>query len=126
MYTIHEVCEKTGLSAYTLRYYEKEKLLPSVSRSAGGFRQYSEEDVQALEMICRLKSIGMSLQDISRFMTLFREGDKTLGERCEMLRRHRDAVIVRLEDMKKQLDIVKREVDFFSEKLEEYEQKKKA
>ena len=45
MYSIHEVCERTGLSAHTLRYYEKEKLLPNVGRSPGGFRQYSDEDL---------------------------------------------------------------------------------
>ena len=51
MYTIREVCEKTGLTAHTLRYYEKEKLLPSVGRSAGGFRQYTDEDMETLGMI---------------------------------------------------------------------------
>ena len=72
MYTIHEVCERTGLTAHTLRYYEKEKLLPSVGRSAGGFRQYSDEDMESLMMICCLKNTGMSLQDIARFMELTR------------------------------------------------------
>ena len=59
MYTIHEVCEKTGLTAHTLRYYEKEKLLPDVSRSAGGFRQYSDEDIEMLGMICCLKNTAL-------------------------------------------------------------------
>ena len=63
MYSIHEACARTGLTAHTLRYYEKEKILPNVSRSAGGFRQYSEEDMEALGMICCLKNTGMSLQD---------------------------------------------------------------
>ena len=123
MYSIHEVCAHTGLTAHTLRYYEKEKLLPNVSRSAGGFRQYSEEDMEALGMICCLKNTGMSLQDISRFMELAREGDQTLRERCELLKKHRDAVIARMEEMQRYLEKVTWKVDYFTEKLEEYERK---
>ena len=124
MYSIHEVCERTGLSAHTLRYYEKEKLLPSVRRSPGGFRQYTEEDMEALGMICCLKNTGMSLQDISRFMTLAREGDQTLRERCELLKKHRDTVLRRMEEMQRYLDKVTWKVNFFTEKLAEYERSK--
>lgn len=124
MYSIHEVCERTGLTAHTLRYYEKEKLLPNVSRSSGGFRQYSEEDMEALGMICCLKNTGMSLQDISRFMALAREGDQTLRERCELLQRHRDTVIARMEEMQRHLDKVTRKVSYFTQRLAEYERSK--
>ena len=124
MYSIHEVCERTGLSAHTLRYYEKEKLLPNVRRSPGGFRQYTEEDMEALGMICCLKNTGMSLQDISRFMTLAREGDQTLRERCELLKKHRDTVLKRMEEMQRYLVKVTWKVNFFTEKLAEYERRK--
>lgn len=124
MYSIHEVCERTGLSAHTLRYYEKEKLLPNVGRSPGGFRQYSEEDVETLGMICCLKNTGMSLQDISRFMMLAREGDQTLRERCELLKKHRDTVIKRMEEMQRYLDKVTWKVNYFTERLAEYERNK--
>ena len=122
MYTIHEVCEKTGLTAHTLRYYEKEKLLPDVSRSAGGFRQYSDEDIEMLGMICCLKNTGMSLRDISQFMALTREGNETLQERCDLLMRHRNTVIERMEEMQKHLDKVTRKINYFNKRLEEYEQ----
>ena len=123
MYSIHEVCERTGLTAHTLRYYEKEKLLPNVNRSAGGFRQYSDEDLEALGMICCLKNTGMSLQDISRFMALAREGDQTLRERCELLKKHRDTVIARMEEIQRHLDKVTWKVNYFTERLAEYERK---
>ena len=124
MYSIHEVCARTGLTAHTLRYYEKEKLLPNVGRSAGGFRQYSEEDLDTLGVICCLKNTGMSLQDISRFMALAREGDQTLRERCELLKKHRDTVIARMEEMQKYLDKVTWKVNFYTERLAEYERNK--
>ena len=121
MYSIHEVCERTGLTAHTLRYYEKEKLLPSVGRSAGGFRQYTDEDMESLAMICCLKNTGMSLQDIARFMELTREGDQTLRERCELLKRHRERVLERMEEMQRHLEKVSCKVEYFSRKLDEYE-----
>ena len=126
MYTIREVCEKTGLTAHTLRYYEKEKLLPSVGRSAGGFRQYSDEDMEKLAMICCLKNTGMSLQEIAQFMALAREGDSTLQARCEMLKKHRESVLERMEEMQRYLDKVTRKYDFYSKRLKEYEQQQKS
>ena len=85
MYSIQEVCRKTGLTAHTLRYYEKEGLLTSVERSAGGFRQYSDEDLEWLGLICCLKNTGMSLQEIARFVKLAHEGDYTLRDRGNSL-----------------------------------------
>lgn len=126
MYTIREVCEKTGLTAHTLRYYEKEKLLPSVDRSAGGFRQYSDEDMEKLAMICCLKNTGMSLQEIAQFMALAREGDSTLQARCEMLKKHRESVLERMKEMQRYLDKVTRKYDFYSKRLKEYEQQQKS
>lgn len=124
MYTIHEISEKTGLSAHTLRYYEKEKLLPNIGRNAGGFRQYSEEDLERLGMICCLKNTGMSLQDISRFMMLTQEGDQALRERCELLKKHRDTVITKMEEMQRHLDKVTWKINYFTQRLAEYEQNK--
>ncbi len=126
MYTIREVCRRTGLTAHTLRYYEKERLLPNVGRSAGGFRQYSEEDMESLAMICCLKNTGMSLQDIARFMELTREGDQTLRERCELLRKHRETVLARMEEMQRHLEKVTGKYNFFSRKLREFEEKQPA
>ena len=121
MYTIHEVCEKTGLTAHTLRYYEKEGLLPDVSRSKGGFRQYSDEDLDALGLICCLKNTGMSLTDIARFMELTRQGDQTLRERCVLLKQHREVVIERMAELERHLAKVTHKIDHFSKKLSEYE-----
>ena len=121
MYTIHETCEKTGLTAHTLRYYEKEGLLPNVGRSQGGFRQYSDEDLEALGMICCLKNTGMLLSDIARFMELTREGDQTLRERCELLKRHREVVLGRISEMERHLEKVTHKLDHFSRMLSEYE-----
>ena len=125
MYTLHEACEKTGLAAHTLRYYEKERLLPNVSRSRGGFRHYSDENLEALGLICCLKNTGMPLSDIARFMELTREGDQTLRERCELLKRHKEVVIGGMSEMERHLEKVTHKLDLFSSKLSEYEKRTK-
>jgi DNA-binding transcriptional MerR regulator len=121
MYSIRDVSRKTGLTAHTLRYYEKEGLLCGVERTGGGFRQYTDDDLESLGLICCLKNTGMSVQDIARFMELTRQGDQTLRERVEMLRRHREDVIARIGEMQKYLEKVTWKVNFFSGKLEAYE-----
>jgi len=121
MYSIQDVSIKTGLSAHTLRYYEKEGLICGVERSRGGFRQYSDEDLESLSLICCLKNTGMSLQEIARFVELTRAGDHTLSERVELLRQHRENVIAQMAEMQKYLDKVTWKLNFFTEKLNAYE-----
>ena len=121
MYSIQDVSKKTGLSAHTLRYYEKEGLISGVERTQGGFRQYTDEDLERLGLICCLKNTGMSIQEIARFVQLTREGDHTLKERVELLREHRERVLARMEEMQKYLEKVTWKLNFFTEKLNAYE-----
>ncbi len=121
MYSIQDVSKRTGLSAHTLRYYEKEGLLSPVDRSAGGFRQYTDEDMEALGLICCLKNTGMPLQEIARFVSLTHEGDQTLAERVELLRKHRENVIQRIGEMQKYLEKVTWKLNYFSGKLQAWE-----
>ena len=121
MYSIQEVSKKTGLTAHTLRYYEKEGLLSGVERTQGGFRQYTDEDLERLGLICCLKNTGMSIQEIARFVQLTHEGDHTLEERVELLRVHRERVLERMAEMQTHLDKVTWKLNFFTEKLRAYE-----
>ena len=121
MYTIQDVSKKTGLTAHTLRYYEKEGLITGVERSQGGIRQYTDEDLERLGLIRCLKNTGMSIQEIARFVQLTHEGDHTLEERVELLRAHRERVLERMAEMQKHLDKVTWKLNFFTEKLRAYE-----
>ena len=123
MYSIQDVSQKTGLSAHTLRYYEREGLLSKVERSPGGFRQYTDEDLEALGLICCLKNTGMSLQEITRFVQLTHEGDQTLAERVELLREQRESVLARMNEMQEYLEKVTWKLNYFSEKLRAYEER---
>lgn len=95
--TIGEFSGRTGISAYTLRYYEQKGLI-RVARDSSGRRDYSEEDVEWARFIKRLKDTGMLLREIRRYSDLRYEGDATMAERVELLIRHRKSV---LEEQKK-------------------------
>ena len=125
MYSIQDVSKKTGLTAHTLRYYEKEGLISGVERTQGGFRQYTDEDLERLGLICCLKNTGMSIQEIAQFVQLTREGDHTLQERVELLRAHRERVLERMAEMQKHLEKVTWKLNFFTEKLRAYEASQK-
>ena len=121
MYSIRYVSQKTGMSAHTLRYYEKEGLIGAIGRSGCGFRQYTDADLEALGLICCLKNTGMSLREIADFVALARQGDQTLAQRVDMLRRHRDNVVQRMSDMQKHLDKVTRKLNQYTDRLAAYE-----
>lgn len=89
---ISKFSEQTGISAYTLRYYEKKGLF-RVKRDSAGRRDYSEDDIEWVKFIQRLKDTGMLLRDIRHYSELRYQGDGTLGERMELLIRHRKTVV---------------------------------
>ncbi len=123
MYSIQDVSKRTGLSEHTLRFYEKEGLLPPIQRTSGGIRQYTEENMETLGLICCLKNTGMQLAEITRFVRLSREGDQTLKERVRLLQEHRESVIRRISEMQEYLNKVTWKLDYFSERLRDYEER---
>ncbi len=119
-YSINQVSKKTQLPPYTLRYYEKEGLLPFVKRSQGGIRRFSEDDLEWLGLICCLKSTGMSIRQIKEFVELSMLGGETLKQRCEMLEEHKKCVEEQLEVMEKHLQKVTKKIECFTAQYEEY------
>lgn len=120
-YSIKEVSEKTGFSAHTLRYYEREGLLRDINRTKGRIRYYTDDDLDVLGLICCLKKTGMPLSQIAHFVSLAHEGDGTLRERCDILCAHREHVLEQMQEMRRQLDKVTWKIDFFARKLDEHE-----
>ena len=123
-YSIKEVSEKTHLKAHVLRYYEKEGLLPFVSRSESGIRRYSEDDLEWLGLICCLKNTGMSIKQIKDFVELSVQGSETLKERCDLLIEHKKNVQVQIEEMKEHLKKVSHKIEYFSGQYEKYTRNK--
>lgn len=101
--TVTEVAQQTGLSAHTLRYYERVGLLGPVARGEDGHRRYAEADLAWLAFLLRLRTTGMAIRDMQRFAALRREGDATIGSRRELLEHHRDEVLARVEELQADL-----------------------
>ncbi len=118
-YSMKQVSQITGLTAYTLRYYEKEGLLPGVRRTQSGIRRFSKEDIDALGLICCLKSTGMSIKQIREFVELSMQGDCTLKRRCDMLIAHKRDVEEKMREMQKHIEKVSHKIEYFTRKCEE-------
>ena len=88
-YTVGEMAKRLGVPASTLRYYDKEGLLPFVGRSSGGIRIFEEKDFEWLRIIECLKKTGMSLKDIREYIELAMQGDATIAQRLEMFRKQK-------------------------------------
>ena len=82
--TIGEVAKELGVTAHTLRFYDKSGLLPFVDKSASGVRIFKESDFEWLAVIECLKQTGMQLKDIKQYIDWCMEGDATLQQRCDM------------------------------------------
>ncbi len=94
--TITEVAKRTGLTAYTLRYYERIGLISSVARASGGQRRYATSDMDWLDYLLRLRTTGMPIQGMQAFARLRSEGNATAGARREMLEAHRATVLAQV------------------------------
>jgi DNA-binding transcriptional MerR regulator len=106
IYTVGEIAKKLNVTASTLRYYDKEGLLPFVERSSGGIRMFKDEDMSGLKTIECLKKTGMPIKDIKHFMDCCIEGDSTIQERLSIIESQRDAVIKQMKEMQEMLDML--------------------
>jgi DNA-binding transcriptional MerR regulator len=103
-YTISQVAALTRLSPYTLRYYDREGLLPFVGRSEGGIRRFTGHDLEMLGLICCLKSTGMPVKQIRQYIDWYAQGDATLAQRRDMLVAHRRRITARMAELQSNLD----------------------
>ena len=106
LYTVGEMARETGIPASTLRYYDKEGLLPFVERSAGGLRMFTDADREALTVIECLKRSGLSIREIRAFMEMCTRGDESLGERRALFEARRDAVREEIDRLQRTLDVL--------------------
>jgi len=92
MLTIKEVADLTGITAPTLRYYEKEGLLPHVKRNETGKRLYDDEDLSWISFVTALRATGMPIAQIQKYVYLYKEGDSTIAERKMMMLQHKKEI----------------------------------
>ena len=106
VYTVGEMARMLGVPASTLRYYDKEGLLPFVERSSGGIRMFRESDAEWLRIITCMKKAGMSIRDIRAYIDLALLGDDTIDARLAMFRRQREALRAQMEELEHTMQTV--------------------
>ncbi len=111
--SIRQFAARTGLSADTLRYYEKIGLLRHVARDASGFRVYGPRDLEWIGFILRLKDTGMALDDIIRYAELRECGDTTLAARQALLEQHAARLHERIQRDHQHLDALQAKIALY-------------
>lgn len=106
MYSIKEVSDLLGLPASTIRYYDKQGLLPFVERSNSGYRRFSENDIALLKLIECLKKTNMPIKDIRQFTAWLQQGDASIEQRQQMFLERRRAVEEQIEQLQETLKVI--------------------
>ncbi|WP_252250451.1 MerR family transcriptional regulator [Clostridium sp. ZBS13] len=112
-YTIKEVAEKYNLSVHTLRYYEKEGLLPFIERNKQGNRIFSDRDLEWLNIICCLKNTNMPIAKIKEYVDLCIEGPETICKREDMLLKHKIYIESEIENFNSYLRVVDNKINHY-------------
>lgn len=97
--TITKVAQKYNLTPDTLRYYERIGLIPHVTRTSGGIRDYQEEDCRWIEFIKCMRGAGLPVETLIEYVKLFQMGNETIESRKTLLIEQRDALKERISDM---------------------------
>jgi DNA-binding transcriptional MerR regulator len=116
--TIADAVRATGVSAYTLRYYERVGLIDGVERAGSGHRRYNDEDLAWIEVLQCLRATGMPIRRVLRYAELVRAGEGNEGDRLALLEEHRAAVRARLAEVRTHLAFIERKIAIYEEKLD--------
>jgi DNA-binding transcriptional MerR regulator len=115
--TIAEVCKKFNLSADTLRYYEKIGLLPTVGRTSGGIRNYTDYDCGWIEFIKCMRSAGVQVESLVEYVRLFEEGDATAEVRKQILISERARIADKIEELQGTLDRLNMKIERYEKNI---------
>lgn len=119
--TIAEVSRKYGLSADTLRYYERIGLLPPVNRNKSGNRDFTEEDCNWVNFIKCMRHAGLSIECLIEYVSMFQQGDATVPARKELLLEQKQQLEQRIAEMQDTLSYLNQKIEHYDVCLLEVE-----
>lgn len=111
--TIQEVAKRTGLTAYTLRYYERIGLIAPIARASGGQRRYANSDMDWLAFLMRLRATDMPIHRMQEFARLRSEGNGTVTERRKMLDGHLIEVVAQIQALQQSAQVLTAKIEFY-------------
>lgn len=113
-YKINQVSKITGISSHTIRYYEKEGIIPPIKRDNTGIRLFNEENLFWLDLVTCLKKTQMPVNDIKRIVELSQKGDITIPERKEILEEHKRNIEQQIKDLQKSKEKINQKIAFYN------------
>ena len=116
--SIDQAAERMGISKHTLRYYEREGLLPEIAKGANGHRRYTEDDLGWVKFLQLLRGTGMPIREMKAFVALTHAGDHTIAERVEVLRQYRVTLAARMAADRESMQFLEHKIDYYSGVLE--------
>ena len=116
-YTIKEVTKKYNLTASTLRYYEKEGLLPKIKKNQSNQRVYHDDDLQWLDIIMCMRKTGMTIAYIKSYIELCQECDSTIKQRYEIFLKQKEILALQLAELQKNMETVNYKISLYQDKL---------
>lgn len=116
-YPISEVADMTGISAFTLRYYDKCGFFPDLYRDKNKVRKFSESDIKWLHLIDALRKSGLSIEGIRYFVRLYRKGDATLAERHDILQAQEITLEYQLAEIQENLKTLQEQTQILKNEL---------
>ena len=117
-FTIGQAAKRMQVTVPTLRYYDKEGLLPFVEKKSNGIRIFKEADFEWLNVITCMKNTGMPIKDIRRYIDLCMRGDSTLTERLEIFQRRKEAVLTQIEELNHLMKTVEHKIRYYEQAIE--------
>ena len=121
--TITEVSKKYGVTADTLRYYERIGLIPPVPRTKSGIRDYNEESCGWVELMKCMRRAGVQIEALIEYVALFQQGESTLQARKALLVEQRDQLMERMAEMQASLDRLNLKIERYEQDMGEAERK---
>ena len=113
--SISDAAQLTGLSAHTLRYYERAGLmLDPVERAPSTHRRYSEAEIRWVTLLTKLRATGMPIRRIREYAELVRAGEGTEAERLALLEAHREAVLEQLDGIRRNLEAIEHKIEIYA------------
>jgi len=105
-YTVKQMAEKMGLTAYAVRYYDNAGLIPEVGRSSGNSRLFSDYNLAWLKIVHCLRSTGLPITEVRRYIQMCQEGDSTIPERAAMIAAQEKSLRAQLDELNRQMEIL--------------------
>ena len=106
-YTVKEVAQILGISSYAVRYYDNSGLVPGVHRAGANIRLFSDYSVSWLKLVHCLRTTGLSVEGVKRYIELCLQGDSTVPERAEIIFQQEKVLRTQIRELKKQMEILK-------------------